>query len=439
MGNSRRLAHIGCVYLCLLYLVLPLTVEAARKVPVVRPASGQDVFVKSAGTPNEQVLDINRHWGEVIDVPPGKTTLPVKHTKRFKWPSVKSGLKALIKSRGNIYAAVGSVAVGYMIDAIPVPGVSVTPEGVMQKKLADTVFGMPYYGQLSDDVIACSSTLGPGAYQSFSYWHVISPKPYVSNGFTYYNNCSSSGRYMSRIRKKDVDYQVTVGGPTPFDDADFDALLSTLDSAPQNIINDALKNYADVPGSFDYPDSEHFDGPPSYQGQPTTTTTTHINPDGSTNVDLSEKTTNYDFSYNTNPLAITVTTTTTTNNYTNGVKTGTTTQTDASTKPEEQPKEKVDCELMPTHCKWIDWTKEPPPAFEETDLPVEDVDKPASVSVGPSGSCPPPKVISGEGIQGFKSFEFKFDPVCDLFSILRPIVIGVCSLVACFILAWRYN
>lgn len=464
MGNSRRLAHIGCVYLCLLYLVLPLTVEAARKIPVVRPASAQDTFVKGAGTANQKTLDIDRHWGEVIDVPPGRTTLPVTQKSKYNFTRIKGILKNSIKLHPGRYLATAAGA--YLLAQMP----DADWDGFkLQRKTSEgNPIPIDQYGWVAGNF--CQGKKFPSV-QALSDCAVAERQADMGRyGWTisvdrietvtyqlkrvYLGQRNSSGSYIATSFAIATQQgtcpppayvagdSCLTGGPTysPFAEADYDKLVSGIEGLDNSHWGEiGPKLVEEFPASFDGPDGEEFTGPPSYQGQPTTTTTSRTNPDGSTSIDLSEKTTRYDFNYNTNPTSITLTTTTTTNNYTNGVKTGTTTETDASTKPEEQPKEKIDCELMPTHCKWIDWTKEPPPAFEETDLPVEDVDKPASVSVGPSGSCPPPKVISGEGIQGFKSFEFKFDPVCDLFSILRPIVIGVCSLVACFILAWRYN
>ena len=77
-----------------------LAVEAApRQKPVVRPASTQDQFKKGQTT-----LDIDRHWGEVIDVPSSqytssaKVNVPVVQKSKYSPGRIAGAIKNVLKN-----------------------------------------------------------------------------------------------------------------------------------------------------------------------------------------------------------------------------------------------------------------------------------------------------------------------------------------------------
>lgn len=454
MGNARRLVNSVFMSFCLLYFICPLTVDASTKKPVVRPSTASDVFVKSGTT-----LDINRHWGEVIDVKPTQTTLQVVNKSKYGWARVKNIAKFVIKANPARYIA--TAAVVYAIDKIPG---------------ATVVNGVPYAAAVPAGTQTVRWGLSSGGSRCGSSTYCATATEEADKYVQWYNSANSPIGYSIRLNTIE---SITPSGatavfdtkqgsqswslraqnlllvtaafcdgikgvcqtgslPVPFSDSNYDSLVNALPDAPQSAWDEfGPMLLDDVPASFDGPDGSEFTGPPSFQGQPSVTTSSRTNPDGSTTTDLSENTTNYNFDYGTNPLSITTTTTNTTNNYTNGTHTGTTVVTDASSTPAEQPKEKIDCEFMPTHCSWLEWTKKEETNPEKVPLPVEDLENKSPVNVGVGASCPAPVVIDGNGIQGWTTFSIKFDVVCDFMTTIRPIIEGVCLVIAALILVYK--
>lgn len=469
MGNSRRLVGISCLLACCIYIV-PEVTFAARKIPVSRPASAADTFVKGGET-----LDINRHWGEVIDVKPRSINLPVKNVRSYKFPRIKDIIKGSLKGGpAKILAtAAGAYLLAQLPDAdwdgfqltrtkdnvnvdtlelfwcnqpnasscySPDPNENGTnssnfkrPNLAAWKARAEYIYGAVngnrtnYYG-IVDVQLATETTA--------KYYYTIMRK----DGSTFQSKTGpfTLYRYGSCVAGTKYDgtsgacYQQ--GGKMPFADADYDQMAGNFTGWNQSQLDAGMQHLVqEYPASFDGPDGETFDGPASVQGDPVTTTTTTTNADGSTNTHLSESVPTYNFDYSTNPLTVTVTTTNVTNTYDNGTHTSTTTVTDPGneTPAEEQP---TDCDLVPTLCKWSEWTKEEDMPDKE-ELPVEEVEKPSSVSVGPGAACPAPVQISVP--KSDLTVEFSYQPTCDLLSMINPIVRGCGLLAACFILVWR--
>lgn len=444
MGNTRRLVNRYLVLACILYIVFPEVTYAARKQPVVRPASATDEFKKGGVT-----LDIDRHWGEVVDVGPQKVDLPVTQKNGYSWARAKNILKGAINSNPVKYAATAGLT--YLIYQLP--GASYDPVTGELVKSPDVVKTGSYW----------SATLynAPPGYQgkkAFSaldsckllYATGMTATQTSSNRYECYRNGSSVGWTSSANFNcpngiaSDFSCSPQPLPPQPFTPSDYDSLVSGMPDIPAGDLDTlGAELLKDFPASFDGPDTDSFTGPGFYAGQPVTTTSSKTNPDGSTTVDLSETTTQYNFDYSTNPLSITTTTTTTTNNYQNGTHTGTTTVTDASPNPVETPKpekpanEKIDCELMPTHCDWIEWTKEEKAMPDKIPLPTHEVNQPSSVTVSVNAACPAPVVIDGNGIEGWTTFSIEFDVACDFLSSISPIVKGVCMMIAALILVWK--
>lgn len=452
MGNSRRLVGLGCLLACCIYFVPELT-YAARKIPVTRPASANDTFVKGAGTAGETTLDINRHWGEVVDVKPQPINLPVSNVSKYKWPRFKEIVKSGFKA--NLPQLILTVGGGYLLSQMP----DADWDGFKLSRKQLTVNGEP---ASPAPVSAASEICSVPASQTVGKINVITTtsgekiavwvgyKSQQPSGYpTFYNNCTNSSlgyvgsweeyAISGSLYPQSYGRTLSIGDlgdqKLAFTDSDWSEFANGIDSMSPNHLSDLVPHLQEsVPGSFDYPDGETFDGPASVQGQPDLTTTTSYNPDGSTNTNVSESTPTYNFDYSTNPLSIDMSTTTTMNNYTNGTLTSTTTNVNNSPDVSSPEGEKVtDCDLVPTLCKWSEWTKqEDLPDKEE--LPVEEIEKPSSVTVGPGASCPAPAVIS---LPDGKTVEFSYQPTCDLMTIISPIVRGCGLLAACFILVWR--
>ncbi|MFZ5961280.1 virulence factor TspB C-terminal domain-related protein [Pseudomonas knackmussii] len=463
MGNARRLACFVCLFACLFYLVPQLSF-AAKRIPVVKPATASDEFVKGVGTANESTLDINRHWGEVIDVEPQRINVPVTNTRRFKWPTFKNIVKSGL--RGNLASLVATSAVTYLIAQIPDAkwdGYQLTRKSPPTPSPLDTngwaTNSNPQFKATSGldaaTAFAKSSAFCPSgwatdcktvscSYVSQTKTSCIVSRYVIGNGTPYYTQQVpvEANRYGTCVAPYSYDSATglcsTPGVYGPFGDADWDQLVSGLDSLSPAQISELGPKIGTIPGSFDYPDSEIFSGPDTIQGQPTTSTTQSTNPDGSVSTSLSESTPTYHIEYNTNPLSLDLSTTTVTNNYSNGTLTSTTTTTNNSpsaSKPSDE-KQKVDCELVPTLCKWSEWTKEEDLPDKE-ELPTQEVEKPSAVSVGPGGACPAPVNIDVSMGAAHSSFEWSYQPTCDLMSMLSPIVRGCGFLVAAFILIAR--
>lgn len=452
MGNPRRLAYFGCFFACLLYFVPELS-YAARKIPVTRPASANDTFVKGAGTSGETTLDINRHWGEVVDVKPQPINLPVSNVSKYKWPRFKEIVKTGFKA--NLPQLILTVGGGYLLSQMP----DADWDGFKLSRKELTVNGEPASpSALADPSGLCSvpaaqtfgkiSVVSTASGDKIAAW--VGYKSKRPSGYaTYYNNCTDSGlgyigdwdefaisgALYPQVYGKTLSIGELGDQKLAFTDADWGQFVDGLDGMPPGHLSDLVPHLQEsVPGSFDYPDSETFDGPSSVHGQPDLTTTTSYNPDGSTNTNVSESTPTYNFDYSTNPLSIDMSTTTTTNNYTNGTLTSTTTNVNNSPDVSSPTGEQVtDCDLVPTLCKWSEWTKQED-LPEKEELPVEEVDKPSEITVGPGGSCLAPVTIS---LPGDESFEFSYQPLCDFMSMINPIVRGCGLIIAAYILIGR--
>lgn len=168
-------------------------------------------------------------------------------------------------------------------------------------------------------------------------------------------------------------------------------------------------------------DGHEVDGPSEVPGDTVTSTTT--GPAGTT---TTTSVTNHQLSYNTNVTTntstVTVTTTiTSTVTAPDGSSTTTTTTqqpSEGETVPPEEPK--PFCELYPTAsaCAELGETHDEELAEEERTL--------AFSWNSAAGSCPAPRSLTLGGTQQ----EFSFQPMCDFFSALRPLVIAVSLLMA---------
>jgi len=412
--------------------------------PVVRPASTTDIFKKGG-----QTLDINRHWGEIIDVKPtpstsAKVNVPVKLAESFNWARVGTWVKNGLKSHpGKIAATAGLL---WAIDQIP--GASI--DGTSPVRLPSTRATGAYWetsrdkvtliARFADSSAACKSLVG--SYPYF-YYGAQSGVWYPCYGS---NRADGGGVLQGHVQRVPYDCPYGVDAqfrclttppgstPQPFTDADYDELASKVPLIPEPLWNSGFgSGLADIPGTFDGPDGIDFGGPSSID-LPASRTTTTDSVSGNTTVVESLPSVRFD--YGTNPLSITPTTSTTTNTYTNGqLQSSTTTNTQTNTNNSTvvttpAPDIPTDCAFMPTVCAFIEWVKQPftEEAPDFADL-IDDQDFSESITIPGNATCPAPTMIE----TNLGSFEFSWQPACTWAGMIKPLVIIAALIAAIYI------
>jgi len=435
--------------LCWVLLASPLAF-AADRVIVVEPSQLQKTYTPGTGP---YAFKDSRSWAEPVSVQNGRVKVPVVTDRKFTWGSFRAGLKNALKVNPasimlNATVAGAVAAVGMLIDSATGQIVKTT-----ETPATYTPSGSDY--SFSCSAVNCTSVTSPNAAVA-QHAQLVSglvsltgiscaltqsgtPMRYncTYNGTNPYNGQPSSSaalvlRYGSTCPSGTAASASAVGGcvvlsNTPVTDADLTALGDNFTS-PVDAAAIAPDVITAVPGSYDYHDGFEFSGPPSLQGDPVTTTTTTP-----TGTEVSTTTPSYTFDYSSNPLSITTTTNSTTTVYNNGTLVSTTNTTNAGTvnpvepvKPLEIP---TDCEFMPTVCAWLDWFKTPAP-MPEPDMPqVVDDEFQQEYSVSFGGSCPVPRTVDTQ----FGTLSMSWEPLCNLASIIKYLVIASASLYAAFI------
>ena len=433
---------VGFLRCCVVGL-LSLSVLAVDAAPVVKPASASDVFVKGGTT-----LNINNHWGEVVDVkatkvsPASKVTVPVQQARTFSGSRLVAMTKKAVKFHpGKIIATAGFL---WLVDQIPGAEINDDDDLVIEDSSPKVISYATFQGTTTR--IATGSVPGNchnKAYQ-INNQHHGSLLPINSTTIECWRGSKDAGTGIISQSYKVGTYTIftlncphgSVGlncneqamPPLAFSEADYDAISSNTPDMPPEYWEEYGHALADVPGSYDYPDSETFTGPDSIPGATTTTTTTNPST-GQTTVTESSPVHNFD--YSTDPLSITTTTTTISNTYVDGSLTSTT-NTTTTTSPDviEIPEIPTDCDFMPTVCSFIDWVKDPF-VEEEPDLSdlIADDDFQKNIDFSSNASCPSPSIIATS--QG--SFEFSWEPACQWAGMVKPFIIIAALLAAIFI------
>ena len=437
-----------------------LAVEAApRQKPVVRPASAQDTFVKGQGTAGQQTLDIDRHWGEVIDVPGSRATVPVKHKSVYSPSRIGGALKNLVKLNPARYLATAGVML--LIDSIPdstvINGVPHVAKGDPTPGDYACTTGVPCWSSSyhKDGSGSCTKPSQIAAFECSAnlkgFSTVIQNQGMVSGTYYIYSvSCKDTQTGCSHFnlvpQNQYNSHKCPVGtiyssalftcqvppAPVPFVDSDYDLMADGVGNLSQDHWSElGPMMLQDVPATFDGPDFQDFSGPASMQGSPTVTTSTDI---GTGNTTVTESIPSFTFDYSTDPLSITTNTTTVNNTYENGVKTSTSTtvQTSPSTGVETVPEIEfpTDCDFMPTVCSFIDWVKDP---FEEEEPDLSDLiaddDFQKNIDFSSNASCPAPSIMATS--QG--SFEFSWQPACQWAGMVKPFIIIAALIAAIFI------
>lgn len=415
-------------------------------IPVVRPASTSDVFKKGG-----QTLDINRHWGEIIDVKPTPTTsakvnVPVQLAESFGWGRIANTVKNVLKSNPAKIAATAGVL--WAIDQIPgaeildgQPVRTTQPAGATGIYWETSRDQVQALARFADSSQACKSLTS-----SYPYWYygAAAGAFYPCYGSYQQNTAGSRQGWVQRV-EYNCPYGVgdnfacnttplPGGDKQPFTDADYDQFAAKVPDIPEALWNEGLgPNLADIPGTFDGPDGIGFTGPSSID-LPSVRTTTTDSVTGDTTV--VESFPSIQFDYGSNPLSITPSTSTTTNTYTNGqLKNSTTTSTVTNTNNSTVVTSPVsdvptDCAFMPTVCGFIDWVKQPF-TEEAPDLSelIEDEDFSESVTISGNATCPAPTIIE----TNLGSFEFSWEPACVWAGMTKPLVIIAALIAAIYI------
>ncbi|WP_170799416.1 virulence factor TspB C-terminal domain-related protein [Stutzerimonas stutzeri] len=435
--------------------------------PVVRPASTTDVFKKGG-----QTLDINRHWGEILDVKPtpstsAKVNIPVRLTESFGWARVGQWVKNGIKAHPGKIAATAGVM--WLIDQIP--GASFDP--VTGLPMSPAKPGAPLTGVASSSDIgwavagsshkrytaraACEATYPVGTWlmhQTANPPTQMQVASYIISGTgdtSVTCHLMASNAAYGPIRSDTVlrsgtscptgsvysstDRACSTQTPAmPMTDAELDGLVSNVPNMPEHLWDSGLgPDLASIPGTFDGPDSVGFSGPSSID-LPATRTTSTDSVSGNTTV--VESLPSIRFDYGTNPLSITPSTSTTTNTYTNGqLQSSTTTNTQTNTNNSTvvttpAPEVPTDCAFMPTVCAFIDWVKQPftEQAPDFSDL-IDDEEFSESITISGNATCPAPTMID----TNLGSFEFSWQPACTWAGMIKPLVIIAALIAAIYI------
>lgn len=228
---------------------------------------------------------------------------------------------------------------------------------------------------------------------------------------------------------------------------------------PPTVLDDAVySNYQPHPSDYPFlasdpamiPTVVAVDPIPRVDFPPVITTTVDLDTGITTTVETNIW---HDFNIkdnNTTQPKIDANTTTKTNTYVDGSKTNestTTTSTGVGSQPtgsaggssSPAPETPIDCDLFPTACAWIEWTKEEP---EEPDDNLSALLKEVPISskthtiTGGAAACPAPLVLN---LSQFGSREVSYQPLCDLASTMKYLYLALMSFAAAVLLNRSIN
>lgn len=219
-------------------------------------------------------------------------------------------------------------------------------------------------------------------------------------------------------------------GPTstmgPASDAQIESSLSSALAADPSKAPGVLEWVKEAVPLMDLnPGPLEVSGPSSVSG-PTVTNVT-VNDAGTK---TENRTTNFNLTYNNGNVTVTQTTTTTVTNPDNSQSTSTETTSAGSGGGSEAPPEKSDlCLEHPEISACQELGPDDPP---EPELPHEDRNFSFSPEMSAAGSCPAPVPLSILG----RSYDLSWQPLCDLASGVRPVVLALAWLgAAAFVFA----
>lgn len=418
-------------------------VTSAELTPIIDPGTGAKIYV-----PASDGLRQSRTFTSSANVSGiGQVKLPTTYTKHLGWPKVGNIVKTTLKSSPQ--AIISAAAIGYLIEQIP--GGSIK-DGAPVKTVNGSIIPMgqtstQYFWEFQQTpfsrgttpTAACQAYIATRqtTYTIYSMTKVTETQYQCRWGSEFSTFTDIVARKGSTCPAGST-YDSTVGacrGTTqvPFTTADYDTLGGSVGNLPSSYWSDFGPIFGDIPGSFDYPDSTAFTGPPSVELPSTRTTTT--NP-ATGDVTVVESIPSVRFDYSSSPLSISATPTTTTTTYQNGTVTSTSTTTTNNTQNSnvtitppttETP---TDCAFMPTVCAFIDWVKQPftEQAPDFSDL-IDDQDFSESITISGNATCPAPTMIE----TNLGSFEFSWQPACTWAGMIKPLVIIAALIAAIYI------
>jgi len=391
--------------------------------------------------------------------------------------------------KGGLYAAAAALAMKKLLDGVDyVMGEG----GKIQRKQGSAVldkYTSPYLYQSSDadgnlvtvyDINAHCSSLKYDDYNSsvstYSWVFDSSSTAYPSTSCIYkrYIDGSyappNSGRSFQRFQNPNYNPSAPVPTPTPTDAEINDAFsnwfknnsgsvtdpVTTYIYSPKNsdgsvnpnanapswgqveITDEMMQNYIANRDAELYAndvaanqaairDSAQTETETNPDGSKTETTT---NPDGSKTETKTETKTNSE----TGEVVTTKTTTTTNPDGSTSIKTETSTQTKPNPETSKLP---LACEYLAFLCEWTNWTKEKPDPDNEKEIEVKQQDFDSSVfrkdRFNVSDQCPAP-VTHSLTVTGITTdFSFDLQPICDVFSMSKPVLIACSYLYAAYI------
>lgn len=280
------------------------------------------------GTPNPQATKVKVQ--PVVKVP--KTRLITKFKGVLKTSPAQIAVSAVSM------AAVS--AVGWIMEEGVKPGGG--KEVTVMKETPGMVQGInkPYYG-VGESSCSFANSNPDGVYVDYtnSWVYVIQTGgPFTTAPFAWINNCGS--KHVSSANKAQFTVVVSEKSKSPVTEDDLSMLDPWLNAQSAAWLSDLLRDVCD--GSTnpkacyeEMKGSGYLQGPASVLGPSSSTTSTHLKPDGTTGTTTTETQTKFDINYGNNHFDVTPSTTKTTTE--DGQQTSTETDTDTTPLPTTPP------------------------------------------------------------------------------------------------------
>ena len=467
-GFHRSAAIISALILCFLFLASPAQANYIydNKTGTWTPTSRTVIAPAGASSPFNHVPRespptvsstgaFQTKTGGTFGSPPVNgvsRTVPVTITGTVPKPSVNKALLSRITKGG-----VAGIAIGYGIETL-LGGI-----GALIEEGGNVVM-IPPNGPLIYDPPASGSFLASNNYYGGS--HAGFPSAAAACAVT--TGCVENGSCTPKPTTRPFGYcfdefNTARGTYTPVGELVCSSGTSTslgcvsADSyapIPPDFLENAINsNYQ--PHASDYPflSSDPFmiptvvqvDPIPRQTLPPVTTTTVDLDTGKTTTVETNIW---QDFNIkdnNTSQPKIDADITTQTDTYQDGAKTQsstTTTSTGVGSEPSASaggssspaPEMPIDCDLFPTACAWMEWTKEEPqePQDNLSDLLKEvPITKETFTISGGAAACPAPIVLN---LSQFGSREVSYQPLCDLASTMKFLYLALMSFAAAVLL-----
>lgn len=392
-------------------------------------AAQAQVFLNNGGYSNKSTVSAK--------FPTVKKTVPVTINARVTPAAVKSAAKKVLKG-GAVTLVVGA-GLNSLLNGL---GWIMGEGGQIQKTVPSgeggNLVGLMRNNGTSISLVrstTCPEFVPSGANVSCTVTHAGGTSSYELAGW---EDARYLNAYIGGYNRQLYAYRRVTTGSIGYGAVPPEELDSGVDSSYSPTVDDypALAPY--LP-----PDSTLIDPIPQVNEPPTTVTVTDLDTGKTTTTQINIWH-NFDISDNpSNAPKVDVKTTEDTKTYTDGQLTGTSTKTQTSEGDPNQsatggaappPETPIDCDLFPTACAWMEWTKEEPeePQDNLSDLLKEvPIAKETFTISGGAAACPAPLALN---LSQFGSREVSYQPLCDLASTMKFLYLALMSFAAAVLL-----